>query len=147
MPVLELPSLADMPQMTTVSLYITLQWAIPQLLETSKSQSHNPAFLTTSGTLYRDPFPFLFSLSAGKAAQHNLMHSFHKKYEPQIHVAAVPVGGFVRDDAKVTSARAVAAEFWKLYGQAKGTEGRFSVEMEDPDYLPMVEGMRKQVEG
>lgn len=133
--------------MTTVNLYVTLQWAIPHLLETSKSQSHNPAFLTTSGTLYREPLPFLFSLSAGKAAQHNLMHSFHKKYEPQIHVACVPVGGFVRDDAKVTSARAVAGEFWKLYEQPKGKEGKISVEMEDLDYLPMVEGFRKQVEG
>lgn len=126
---------------------MTLQWAVPQLLETSKLQSHNPAFLTTSGGLYRDPFPFLFSLAAGKAAQYNLMHSFHKKYEPQIHVASVPVGGMVRDDAKVTSARAVAEEFWKLYEQPKGTEGKVGVEINDPDYLPMVEGMRKQVEG
>lgn len=97
--------------------------------------------------LYRDPFPFLFSLSVGKAAQYNLMHSFHKKYEPQIHVATVPVGGVVRDEAKVTSAKAVAGEFWKLYEQAKGQEGKVSVEMEDPDYLDMVEGWRKQVEG
>lgn len=126
---------------------MTLQWAIPQLLETSKSQAYNPAFLLTCGLLYRDPSPILFSLGVGKAAQHNLLHNFHKKYEPKIHVAVVPVGGFVSDDAKVTSARNVAEEFWKLYGQQKGSQGKFSVEMEDPDYLPMLEGLIKQVEG
>lgn len=97
--------------------------------------------------MYRDPFPFLFSLSAGKAAQYNLVQSFYKKYGPQIHIACVPVGGIVKDDAKVTTAHAVAAEFWKLYEQAKGTEGKLSVEMGDPDYLLMIEVMRKQVEG
>ena len=75
------------------------------------------------------------------------MYSFHKKYEPQIHLACVPVNGIVRDDAKVTTSKAVAAQFWKLYEQKKGVKGEFSVEMDDPDYEDMVEGVRKMVEG
>jgi len=134
-------------RITTFSLYTVLQWAIPQLLETAKSDSYNPAFLTTSGGLYRDPYPHFFSLSASKASQHNLMTSFHRKYEPQIHLACVPVNGIVRDDAKVTSSRAVAAQFWKLYEQKKGVKGETSVEMDDPDYEDMIEGVRKMVEG
>jgi len=134
-------------RITTVSLYTTLQWAIPQLLATAKSESHNPAFLTTSGGLYRDPYPHLFSLSAAKASQHNLMYSFYKKYEPQIHVACMPVNGVVRDDAKVTSSKNVAAQFWKQYEQKKGVKGEFSVEMDDPDYEGMIEGLRKMVDG
>jgi len=134
-------------RITTFSLYTTLKWAIPQLLETAKSESYNPAFLTTSGGLYRDPYPHFFSLSASKASQHNLMFSFHKKYEPQIHVACVPVNGVVSDDAKVTSSRAVAAQFWKMYEQKKGVRGENSVEMDDPDYEDMIEGVRKSVEG
>lgn len=120
---------------------------MPHLLHSSKSDSLNPAFLVTSGGLYREPFPFLFSLSAGKASQHNLITSFHKKYEPRVHIAAVPISGMVTDDAKVTTPQAVAEEFWGLYGQPKGLGGKTSVEMEDPEYYGMVEGMRKQVEG
>lgn len=133
--------------MTTVSLYITLQWAVPKLLETAKSDSYNPAFFTTSGKLWREPFPFLFSLSAGKAAQHSLINSFHQKYGPQIHFSLVPVGGMISDDAKVTTAAAVADEFWKLYKQPKGVNGQLSVEMDDPDYYPGVEAFRRHVEG
>lgn len=107
----------------------------------------NPAFLVTSGGLYREPFPFLFSLSAGKAAQHNLIYSFHEKFEPSIHIACIPVIGLVSDDAKVTTASAIAEQFWKLYSQPKGTKGELSVEMLDPDYYEGVEGMRKMVEG
>lgn len=134
-------------QITTISLYIVLQWAIPLLLSTGESPSSNPAFLVTSGGLYREPFPFLFSLSAGKASQHNLITSFHKKYEPKVHIAAIPIVGVVRDESKTTSAKIVAEEFWKLYEQPKGMGGKCSVELEDPDYYDMVEGMRKQVEG
>ena len=126
---------------------MTLQWAIPQLLEASKSEKYNPAVLVTSGFLYREPFPFLFSLSAGKAAQHSLLNSVHQKYEPRIHVASVAVGGLISDNAKVTTAQRVADEFWKLYEQPKGEKGQLVVELEDPDYYAGVEGFRQYVEG
>lgn len=75
------------------------------------------------------------------------MHSFHKKYETHVHIALVPVSGLINDDAKVTTAAAVADQFWKLYEQPKGTKGQLSVEMEDPDYYQGVEAFRKHVEG
>lgn len=53
----------------------------------------------------------------------------------------------VSDDAKVTTPRAVAEEFWGLYEQRKGAGGKLQVEMEDPDYYAGVEGFRKHVEG
>ncbi|KAK5070371.1 hypothetical protein LTR64_000042 [Lithohypha guttulata] len=143
----EVKQLEEDLKITTVSLYITFQWAIPHLVETSKSDSHNPAFFVTSGDLFRAPFPFLFSLSAGKAAQHNLVSSFHKAYSSQMHIAAVPIAGTVSDDAKVTTAQAVAEQFWKLYSQEKGKEGEMSVEMRDPDYESGVEELRKMVQG
>lgn len=117
---------------------MTLQWAVPQLLETAKSQPYNPAFLTTSGSLYREPYPILFSLSVAKAAQHNLITSFHHKFEPQIHFALIPIAGVVNDQANITP-RAVAEEFWGLYEQPKGTKGKLSVDMNDPHFLSMME--------
>lgn len=140
-------SRADTFQITTVNLYVTLQWAVPQLLNASKVEDLNPAFLVTSGGLYYEPFPFLFSLAAAKASQYNLMYSFHEKFEPAIHFASIPVTGLVSDDAKVTTASAVAEQFWQLYSQPKGTKGKRSVEMTDPDYYAGVEGFRKMVEG
>lgn len=119
---------------------------MPQLLESGKGDL-NPAFLVTSGGLYKQPESFLFSLSAAKAAQHNLTQSFHQYYEPSIHFSAVAIYGIVSPDAKVTTPQAIAEEFWKLYSQKKGTKGKGAVEMHDPGYEEGVAGMRKQVEG
>lgn len=121
-------------KISVVSLYAVVQWAMPQLLRLAASPDHNPALLVTSGFLYKDPFPQMFSLASCKAAQFSLLTSLHKEYEPQgVHCAAVPVGGRVSDEAEVTSARNVAEEMWKLYSQPKG-KGRLCVEMRDPDY-------------
>ncbi|EME40874.1 hypothetical protein DOTSEDRAFT_74433 [Dothistroma septosporum NZE10] len=122
-------------QITVVSLYITAQWALPKLLDTSKNSSyHTPAFLVTSGGLYKNPFPNLFSLSAGKAGQYNLVHSMHKEFQPQgVHCALIVVEGFVKDDAKVTTARHIAEKAWELYDQPK-EKGDLDVHIVDPDY-------------
>lgn len=74
------------------------------------------------------------------------MNSFHKKYEPHIHFASISVRGFVSDEAKVTTARAVAEQFYKLYEQKKGTEGEVSVELDDPDYDRQVAEFGKSLE-
>lgn len=118
---------------------------MPKLLEAAKG-SYNPAFLTTSGGLYREPEHFLFSLSAGKAGQYNMMESFHKKYEPQIHFASISVRGIVSDEAKVTNPRAVGERFYKFYEQKKGTKGQVSVELDDPDYNDQVRAFGKSLE-
>lgn len=142
-------------------MYTVLQWAVPQLLATSKETALNPAFLVTSGLLHRDPFPWLFSLSTGKSAQHNLVQSFHKKFDftastPElgqdagagtVHIGAVVVAGFVSDKCAVTTARAVGETFWGLYVEKKGVEGRVSVEMLDPAYESDMSNLTRSMEG
>lgn len=104
------------------------------MVKLTEGKSHKPAFLVTSGLLYKDPFPALFSLATCKAGQYNLVHSLHKEFEPKgVHVASIVVGGRVADDSEVTNARNVAEEAWKLYS-AKG-DGKLDVTMLDPAYL------------
>lgn len=74
------------------------------------------------------------------------MLSFHQKYEPEIHIASIPVRGMVKDNAKVTSAIAIANQFYRLFDQKKGTKGEASVEMDDPDYDQGVAEMGKALE-
>ena len=107
---------------------------MPQLLHIAGRDDHHPSFLVTSGMLSKDPFPGVFSLASCKAAQYNLVHSLHKEYEPQgIHCALNVVGGRVADESKITNARNVAEETWKLY--SKEGQGDVEVVMMDPDYL------------
>lgn len=127
-----------------VNLYVVLKWAVPKLLEAGKG-SYNPAFLNTSGGLYKDPEHFLFSLSASKAGQYNLIESFHKKYEPQIHFAQISVRGIVSENAKVTTPKAIGEQFYKFYEQKKGSQGQLSVEMDDPDYKRQVKEMAESL--
>ena len=118
---------------------------MPKLLHLAASPSHNPGLLVTSGFLYKDPFPRLFSLATCKAAQFNLLTSLHKEYEPQgVHCAIVPVGGKVSDDAEVTNAANVAEELWKLYSQPKG-QGQLCVEMLDPEYAKHIKSRETMV--
>ena len=74
------------------------------------------------------------------------MHSIHKKYEPDVHVACISVRGIVSDEAKVTNARAVGEQFWKLYETPKGTKGVNTVDMEDPDYSRQVKEFGESLE-
>lgn len=122
-------------QISVVSLYTVAEWAMPQLVKVAEQGSHSPAFLVTSGLLYKDPFPALFSLASGKAAQYNLTHSLHKEFEPKgVHCSLIVVGGRVADESEVTNARNIAEEAWKLYSQPKG-KGELEVVMLDPAYL------------
>ncbi|CAK3925222.1 Hypothetical predicted protein [Lecanosticta acicola] len=121
-------------RISVVSLYTVAQWALPQLVKVAEQGSHSPAFLVTSGLLYKDPFPALFSLATGKAAQYNLVQSLHKEFELKgVHCALIVVGGRVADESEVTNARNVAEEAWKLYSQPKG-KGDLDVVMLDPAY-------------
>lgn len=128
-----------------ISLYAVAQWAIPKLLDTAQRSSyHVPAFLVTSGGLYKNPFPNLFSLSAGKAGQYNFVHSMHKEYQQQgVHCALIVVEGVVSDDAKVTTARNIAEEAWKLYEQPK-EKGDLDVHIVDPDYAEQMKGRNSE---
>lgn len=120
-------------------MYIALQWAVPHLLkEASSNKGSKPAFLSTSGGLYKDPFPNFFSLSAVKAAQFNIMHSMSKAYAKKgVHFASVPISALVSPDAKVGTPQHIAETHWSLYEQ--GADGDLSKEVEDPDYYPTLQ--------
>ncbi|KXS94555.1 hypothetical protein AC579_4475 [Pseudocercospora musae] len=126
-------------RISVVSLYMVAGWALPQFEKiAAKDPESTPTLLVTSGGLHKDPFPAFFSLANVKSAQYNLVHSLYKEYTPKnVHVAAIVVEGQVKDDAKVTTARHIAEEAWKLYEQPQG-EGDLDVEIQDPDYLEFI---------
>lgn len=72
----------------------------------------------TAGFLHRRPLPELFSLSAVKAAQHNLVTSLQEVYGSQgIHIALALVGGFVRPEARNLNPENIAKVMWTIYAQ------------------------------
>lgn len=116
---------------------------MPQLLKTASSDKYTPSLLVTSGMLAKDPAPAMFSLAACKAGQYNLTHSLHKEFEPKgVHCGVIVIGGKVADESKVTNARNIAEEAWKLFSQPKGS-GKFEVVMEDPAYLEHVKNRER----
>ncbi|SMQ47446.1 unnamed protein product [Zymoseptoria tritici ST99CH_3D7] len=122
---------------SVVSMLTVSQWAMPKLVEAAKTEKSTPSFLVTSGGLHKNPFPQFFSLASCKAAQYNLTHSLHKEYGPKgVHSAAIVVEGRVSDEAKVTTARNIAKEAWKLYQQP--ATGDLDVSIQDPDYLAFI---------
>jgi short-subunit dehydrogenase len=101
--------------------YAVVQWAMPKLLAAKKS--HKPAFLCTSGSIYKEPIPEVFSLSVCKAAQHNLIHSMHKNYKEEgVYCGMVVVGGVVADDHPQCNAENIANKTWALYEQRDDLE-------------------------
>lgn len=101
--------------------YAVAQWAIPKLLAVKNTRK--PAFLCTSGSIYKDPVPEVFSLSVCKAGQHNLVHSMHKKYKEEgVYCGLVVVGGVVGDDHPQCNAENIANKTWALYEQGHDLE-------------------------
>lgn len=64
-------------QMTNVGLYVKAQWAIPLLQRTGHDK---PSFIVTNTFLTAKPLPVLLSLSASKAAQHNMVRNLHEAF-------------------------------------------------------------------
>jgi len=107
--------------------YAVAQWAISKLL--AVKGTHKPAFLCTSGSIYKDPIPEVFSLSVCKAGQHNLVHSMHKKYKEEgVYCGMVVVGGVVADEHPECNAENIANKTWALYEQRDDLQ----VEIVDP---------------
>lgn len=50
-------------QISVVSMLMVAQWAMPQLVAAGKKEYYTPAFLVTSGGLYKNPFPAFVSHS------------------------------------------------------------------------------------
>lgn len=140
-------------------MLMVAQWAMPQLVAAGKKEYYTPAFLVTSGGLYKNPFPAFvshplplstiktkkqkkptrekFSLASCKAAQYNLLHSLHKEYGPKgVHCAALVVEGKVSEEAQVTTPKNIALEAWKLFEEP--APGELDATIQDPDYLEWV---------
>ncbi|KAL0264995.1 hypothetical protein SLS55_000951 [Diplodia seriata] len=117
------------------SLYTVAQWIIPRFLDMAKGSTqpgYKPTLLVTGGFLHRDPYPPLFSLSAVKAAQYNLVCTFHKMFRSSgIHCAMILVGGFVSPGAERTNPKNIAERAWTLYEQ--GPDAR-EIEIVEPDW-------------
>ncbi|MCJ1328542.1 hypothetical protein MMC10_005219 [Thelotrema lepadinum] len=110
-------------QLAVSGLYTSAAWAIPQFqhftTSTNNSSTSKPTFLVTSGALYADPVPPLFSLSLCRAAQFNLMNSLHQQYKPRgVHFAVVVVAGFVADNAPECNPKNVAQRMWEIHMQS-----------------------------
>ena len=72
----------------------------------------------TAGFLHRRPLPGLFSISAVKAAQHNLVTSLQEVYGSQgIHITLALVGGFVSPEARNLNPKNIAKIMWTMYAQ------------------------------
>ncbi|KAF7191010.1 putative oxidoreductase [Pseudocercospora fuligena] len=131
-------------QIAVIGLYTVAQWAIPKLLHTaSNDTSSTPSFLITSGMLAKDPFPAMFSLGACKAAQYSLATSLHKEFESKgVHCGVIIIGGTVSDDSKVTNARNIAEETYKMFRQRRG-HGELELMLADPGYEDHVKNREK----
>lgn len=112
-------------QVAVSGLYTVAQWAIPRLSAVQSDQqrradkpAYKPSLLVTGGFLHRDPYPPLFSLSAVKAAQYNLVCTLNKVFAKEgVHCAMILVGGVVGPDQKETNPPNIAEKSWELYEQ------------------------------
>lgn len=103
-------------QTTNLALYITAQWAIP-LLQASGVPS--PTFVVTNSLLPEHPLPFLFSLSAVKASQQNMVHCLRAAFGMEVHIGLVKVGGQVSPGDEKFNPPRIAEEVVGFYEQDK----------------------------
>ncbi|USW57150.1 Putative NAD(P)-binding domain superfamily [Septoria linicola] len=78
-------------RVSTLALYITAQWALPELLEASRPR---PSFIVTSSHLPEQPLPFLLSL---------------------IHIGCVKIAGSVSVQEKNLNPNNIAKEIVQFY--------------------------------
>ena len=120
-------------QISVVSLYTVVGWAIPQLLKLGPKDGYKPTFLVTSSNLGDESRPHLFSVAPCRAAQYNIVASCHKEFGPRgVHCALIVIGGRLGEGAPGGDAQVVAGEAWKLYGQEKG-KGDLGLNLPDPE--------------
>jgi len=113
-------------KVSTTSLYTAAKWAMSHLTSFVNLKDRNPAFLVTSGGLFKDPWAPYFSLSLSKAAQHSLTMTLSQEFSKKgVHVAAVVVHGLVKPDSEFFSPAKIAETFWALYQQ--GAQGEKEV--------------------
>ena len=104
--------------MSVVSLYTVIQWGMPQLLQLAREHGYRPTLLVTSGTMYQDLLPELFSLAACRAAQNKIMASCAMQFGPQgVNCAIVNIRGHSGEIYPIANAPAVAEQAWKIYSR------------------------------
>ncbi|KAF4545038.1 Short-chain alcohol protein [Lasiodiplodia theobromae] len=114
------------------SLYTVAQWIMPRFLNDMAKGRYKPTLLVTGGFLHREPYPPLFSLSAVKAAQYNLVCTLHKMFRKSgVHCAMILVGGFVSLEAERTNPKNIAERAWELYEQSPDVR---EIEIVEPDW-------------
>ena len=103
-------------QISVVSLYTVLKWAVPRLLLIAGTKPYKPAFLVTSGWLASEPEPAHFAMGVCKAAQQNIILNLHEQLTPRgVHCALAMVNGFVGPDSDATNPTNIANQCWDLY--------------------------------
>jgi hypothetical protein len=96
---------------------------MPDLVSLAEEPERKPAFLVTSGGLYKDAFAPYFSLSLSKASQHSLTMSLSQVFSKKgVLVSAVVVHGLVKPESEVFSPKKIAGVFWDLHQQGAGGE-------------------------
>jgi len=117
-PMLEFPAeeIVNDFMLTNIALYTTAQWALPLL--SKLDEDRKPSFLVTSSLLWKQPVPFLFSLSLVKTSQRNLVESMKLTY-PDIHIALLNIAGVVSPEDKYFNPPDIAKKYWELYDQEK----------------------------
>jgi len=116
-----------LPQISVVSLYTVLKWAIPRLLLIAGCKPYKPAFIVTSGWLASEPEPAYFAMGVCKAAQQNIILNLHEQLTPRgVHCALAMVNGFVRPDSDATNPANIADQCWDLYS----SQGHGRMELE-----------------
>ncbi|KAB8301471.1 hypothetical protein EYC80_003331 [Monilinia laxa] len=105
-----------------LGLYTTAKVLLPclQAFAKEKPESH-PALFVTSSPIIHQPFAPVFSLSMAKAAQANLVKLLIEQAKDEVHVALVTIGGPVSEQEPVNNPANIAAKFWELWEQKKGS--------------------------
>jgi len=105
-----------------LGLYTTASVLLPclQALAKSHPESH-PSLFVTSSTLIHQPFAPVFSLSMAKAAQASLVKLLAEENKGVVHIALITISGQVSPEEEVNNPANIAAKFWQLYEQEKGS--------------------------
>ncbi|PNP45149.1 hypothetical protein TGAM01_v206741 [Trichoderma gamsii] len=108
-------------RISTIALYNTGKWAIPELSALAKQDpTAKPTLMVTNSHLPETPIADLFSLSLNKAAQKSLTLSLREKFAAQgIHICLLVVAGAVGDENPNLNNKNIASKAWDLYNQEK----------------------------
>lgn len=111
-------------KLSGVGLYTAATVLMPHLqtLARSNPSAHSALFVTSGAVIHRPTVrQGLFSLAMAKSAQANLAKYLAEENKDAVHVALVMVSGLVAHDAEVLNPTNIAATFWDLYEQEKGS--------------------------